>query len=97
MRPPLGLSPVFGAKPLGQGMSVKRDSPVAVLNDRNCSPAGDSESKSMISRWKSFGFAALVPARLNAKVVTGGGFEIGSHYGRTLGVCNDDGLSAALL
>src|SRR6185437_16092951 len=43
----------------------------------NCSPAGDSESKSMISRWKS-SIVAAVAAGSNAKVAGGGGVAIGS-------------------
>src|SRR5881628_3626777 len=82
---PLGFGPVFGASPAGQGMSVKRDSPVAVLNAMNCWPAGASESKSMISRWKSSGGGALPfpvvndnATLLTAKLCNGGGELMGS-------------------
>src|SRR6185295_13541964 len=64
----------------GHGISVKRDRPVDVLKARNCRPAGDSESKSMISRWKSSTLAAAGLAALaNANVVAGGGLAIGSN------------------
>ena len=75
--PRLGLGPVLGTKVAGHGTSVYRDSPVDVVKARNCNPAGDSESKSMISRWKSSRLAP-VAARLKAKVAGGGGFVIGS-------------------
>src|SRR5262249_23142161 len=79
----------------GQGMSVKRDSPVEVLNARNSRPAGASESKSMISRWKSSDAGALAAARGNAKAAVGGGLAIGSkpiflssHFRSTRMVCS---------
>src|SRR5258707_12007122 len=72
-----GAAPVFGASPLGHAISVYRDNPVDVLKAKNSLPAGASESKSMISRWKSSAVSALA-AGANANVVAGGGVEIGS-------------------
>jgi len=65
-------------------MSVKRDNPVAVEKAKKLWPVGPSESKSMISRWKSSGLAlvdgltAAFATRLTEKVLAGGGVEIGS-------------------
>jgi hypothetical protein len=42
---PFGFGPVCGASPFGQGMSVKRDSPVEVEKAMNARPSLDSESK----------------------------------------------------
>jgi len=57
---------------------VKRESPVAVLNAKNAAPSGPSESKSMISRWISSGWARGVATSLFAKVSGGAGVAIGS-------------------
>ncbi len=52
-------------------MSVNRLSPVAVVNDMKAIPSGPSESKSMISRWKSSVVAPGWTAFLKAKVESG--------------------------
>jgi hypothetical protein len=53
-------------------MSVKRERPVVVVKARNASPAGDSESKSIISRRRSSSLAVFVAAPATANVETGG-------------------------
>src|SRR6266700_5263488 len=63
----------FGAKPLGHGISVNRESPVAVVNARNSRPSEASESKSIISRCRSSGvltgFAAFAKEKVSAGTV----------------------------
>ena len=46
-----------GASPVGHGIGVNRLSPVDFVKARNAAPSGPSESKSMISRWRSSGSA----------------------------------------
>src|SRR4051794_12446958 len=61
-------------------MSVKRDRPVAFENAKNAAPSAPSESKSMISRWRSSGSPPRCKAaRLLVNVVIGGGLATGSN------------------
>ena len=73
-----GAGPVFGASALGHGMSVKRERPVAVEKAKNANPAGDSESKSMISRSISSWAGDLTAAAATSNVEGGAGVAIGS-------------------
>jgi hypothetical protein len=77
--PPFGLGPVFGASPLGHGISVKAVSPVALVRAKNSLPAGDSESKSMISRWKSSGVLLGLAAPAKETAEAGSGLLRGSN------------------
>jgi hypothetical protein len=75
---PLGFLPVFGASPLGQGISVNLVSPVPVEKARKAAPSVPSESKSMISRTKSSEVASGLLALEVLNVFGGGGVLMGS-------------------